>query len=248
MDHFTPQPDLSLQLPRDMYYQLIHTLCAALPPPVSSSPEDRTRRDNAAIAQIACLLPANADEANLAAQYVAASAQALDCLRLAREHPSDAPVALKCTAQSANMMRQARGARSLLMRAQAQREKREADNASLDKAAWLEHCTVGLMADALRRTAPAPVAEPPPPQSAPLAPLQAEPQPDPVADAEQYAISHPRRAALIRSLGCLPDTVVPGLDPTTDPPPPEVLHAIVAGTTPILRALDSPAEASAGAG
>jgi hypothetical protein len=51
MDHFSPQPDLSLRLPRYMYYQVIHTLCGSLPPPVSASPEDRTRRDNAAIAQ-----------------------------------------------------------------------------------------------------------------------------------------------------------------------------------------------------
>ncbi len=188
-----------------MYYQLIHTLCGSLPPPVTNSPEDRTRRDNAAIAQVACLLPANADEADLAVQYVAASAQALDCLRLARENPSDVPRVLKCTAQSASMMRQARGARSLLMRVQAVRQKREADNASLDKAAWLEHCTIGLMADALGRTVPAPIAEPPPPQPAPIAPEAAQPRPAPLADAEQHAIIHPRRAALIRSLGRLPD-------------------------------------------
>jgi hypothetical protein len=74
---------------------------------------------------------------------VAAGAQALDCLRLARENPSDAPLALKCTARFASMMRQARSARSLLMRVQAQRRKREADNASLDKAAWIEHCAIG---------------------------------------------------------------------------------------------------------
>jgi len=52
---------------------------------------------------VACLLPANADEANIAAQYVAASAQALDCLRLARRSPSDEVLALKCTAQAASM-------------------------------------------------------------------------------------------------------------------------------------------------
>jgi len=51
MDQFAPQPDLTLQLPRDMYYQLIHTICASLPPPITNSPEDRVRRDNAAIAQ-----------------------------------------------------------------------------------------------------------------------------------------------------------------------------------------------------
>ena len=65
-----PTPDLTLQLPRDTYYQLVHTLCASLPPPVTDTPEDLARRDNAAIAQVASLLPANADEANLAVHLV----------------------------------------------------------------------------------------------------------------------------------------------------------------------------------
>jgi hypothetical protein len=134
MDH-PEQPDFTLQLTRDMYYQLVHTLRGSLPPPVTNSPEDEIRRDNAAISKVASLLPANGEEADLAAQFVAASAQALDCLRLAREHPADTPRILKCTAQAANMMRQSRGARSLLLRVQADRRKREADNVSLDKAA-----------------------------------------------------------------------------------------------------------------
>jgi hypothetical protein len=232
MDQFAPQPDLSLQLPRDMYYQLIHTICGSLPPPVTNSPEDRARRDNAAIAQIACLLPANADEANIAAQYVAASAQALDCLRLARAYPSDEVLAMKCTAQAASMMRQARGARSLLMRVQAQHEKREADNASLDKAAWIEHCAIGLMADALGRNASVPMPE-----------QDAEPQPDLAAEAEQYAVDYPHRAALIRAQGGLTSTVMAELDPAIAPPSPALVQAIVTGSSPILRALDKPVEA-----
>ena len=44
-------PDLTLQLPRDMYYQLVHTLGGSLPPPVTNSPKHEIRRDNAAIAQ-----------------------------------------------------------------------------------------------------------------------------------------------------------------------------------------------------
>jgi hypothetical protein len=44
-------PDLSLQLHRDAYFQLIHTLRTSLPPPVTDTPEDLARRDNAAIAQ-----------------------------------------------------------------------------------------------------------------------------------------------------------------------------------------------------
>ena len=122
-------PNLTLRLPRDMYYQMLHELLGALPPPVTDSPEDRIRRDNAAIAQVASMLPANAEEANIAAQFVGANAQALDCLRLAHLHEQDLPRSLQCTAQAGNMMRQARGARSLLMRVQAARQKREANAA-----------------------------------------------------------------------------------------------------------------------
>src|SRR5487761_2338316 len=188
-------PDLTLQLPRDMYYYLVHTLCAALPPPIPDTPEERVRRDNGAIAQVASVLPANADEATLAVQYVAAAAQALVCQRLAQAHAADTKLAMQCNAQAASMMRQSRGARSLLMRVQAQRHKREKDAAALEAAAWTEHTAIGLMADALNRTPPAPLAEPPPPPPAPAPVEEAAPQPDPIAEAEQYAIFYPGRAA-----------------------------------------------------
>jgi hypothetical protein len=82
-----PQPhDPTALLLRDTYYQLVHTLRASLPPPVTDTPEDLARRDNAVIAQVACLLPVNADEAILAVQYVAANAGVLECLRLVQEH------------------------------------------------------------------------------------------------------------------------------------------------------------------
>ena len=223
-------PNLTLQLPRDIYYQIVHALRGALPPPVNDTQEDLVRRDNAAIAQVACLLPANADEVALAAQYVAANARALECLHLAHHHDAANPsLALQCTAQAACMMRQARGARSLLLRVQAQRQKRELDPASLDRAAWIEHCAIGLMAHALGRPPPAPTAEPPPPPDEP------EPQPAPAteAEAEQHAIFFPPRAALNRSLGGLPAKC------DVDPPPPDLVHAIVTGTTPTLCALDA---------
>ncbi|HXA26082.1 MAG TPA: hypothetical protein VNW90_27690 [Acetobacteraceae bacterium] len=228
-----PEPlDLTLQLPRDTYYQVIHTLRGSLPPPITDSPEDLVRRDNAAMAQVAALLPAGADEANLAATYVAANAQAMECLRLVRKYHGDPNFILKCTAHSASMMRQARATRSLLLRVQAERRKREADNAATDRAAWTEYCAIGLMAQALGRAPPAAMAEPPPPE-APSPDEEQVPQPDPVAEAEQYAIIYPRRAALIRSLGGLPDR------PDFGPPPPELVHAIVTGSTPHLRALDA---------
>jgi hypothetical protein len=152
----------------------------------------------------------------------------MDCLRLARDHAADPACVLKCTAQSASMMREARGARSLLLRVQAARQKREANSAATDAAAWIEHCAVGLMADALGREPPAPMAAPQPPP---------EPEPEPedefrtLTEAEQYAVIYPRRAAVIRSLGGLPGK------PDFDPPPPELVDAIVTGSSTVLRAL-----------
>ncbi len=136
MDPNPEPPDHTLLLPRDTYHHLIHTLRAALPPPITDTPEDPgsspgqalVRRDNAAMAQVSALLPATADEANLAVTYVAAGAQAMECLRLARQYPGDPNFVLNCTAQAAGMMRQARATRSLLLRVQAERGKRGADN------------------------------------------------------------------------------------------------------------------------
>ena len=151
---------------------------------------------------------------------VAASAQALDCQRLSRQYPNDPELIQKCTAQSASMMRQARSWRALLQRVQAAREKREADATVRDAAAHTEHRALSLMAEAL--------AHPPPPPAQPQTP-----DPDPIAEPERYAILHRKRAALIRSLRRLPDKLDIG------PMRPDVLHAIITGTTSILRSLDT---------
>jgi hypothetical protein len=135
------------------------------------------------------------------------------------------------------MMRQARGFRSLLLRVQAARQKREANATTLDKAAWIEHCAIGLLAQGLGRSPPPPIDEPEPPPMPDPQPDEGPPQPDLQAEAEQYAIIYPRRAAQIRASR--------GLPPRCDfgPPSPELVHAIVTGDSPTLRALDSPAEA-----
>ena len=89
------------------------------------------------------------------------------------------------------------------------------------------------MAEALGRAPVAPTAEPEP-EPAPV-PTPAPETDDPFAlltEAEQYAVIYPRRAALIRSLGGLPDKCDFG------PPAPELVHAIVTGAGPTLRALD----------
>jgi hypothetical protein len=56
---------------------------------------------------------------------------------------------------------------------------------------------------------------------------------DIATEADQYALRHRKRAALIRRLGRLPDHVDCG------PMPPELLAAIVSGDSPILQALDA---------
>ena len=243
MDTPPQSPDPTLLLPRDSYYQLIHTLRAALPPPVIDSPEDLARRDNAAIAHVASLLPATADEASVAAQLVAANAAAMDCLRLAQEHRGDPKLFLKSNAMAISMMRQAQTARTLLQRVQAERQRLAADGAATDKAAWTEYCAIWLMTDALGGARPAAVAEPPPPAAQPQA---EEPVADPNAEAEQYAILHPQLAAHIYALGGLPETVMPGLDPTINPPAPELVQAIITGNSPALRALDTSARQQSG--
>jgi hypothetical protein len=224
-----PNPaDRTLRLSRDLYYQIVHELRGALPAPVTDTAEDRARRDNSMIARVASLLPETPDEVILASQYVAASAQALDCLRLLRLHRADAALAMKLSAQSASMMRQSRGARGQLLRVQAERAKREADPAARDKAARVEHAAISVMADALALNPPVPMAAPQPP---PLPAPGPDDIPHTLTEAEKYALAHPSRAALIRSLGRLPKKLDGG------PMPPGLVHDIVHGASPILQAL-----------
>jgi hypothetical protein len=175
---------------------------------------------------VASLLPASADEANLAAQYVVASAHAIECLRLAQEHRGNPTIFLKCGGQADRAQRQARGFRAMLLRVQAERRKRETDNAATDRAAWTEYCAIGLMADALGRAPLAAMAEPPPaPDPVREAEPKADPQADIAAEADFHAAVHPQRAARIRVLGGRPAKLDFG------PPSSEIVHAIVTGTS-----------------
>ncbi len=193
-------------LPADTYYQLVHSLCLTLPRPLTDSPEDRARRDHSAIARIAALCPANAAEADVAAQHVAASEQWKDSLRLAQEADTTSYWAQKCRAQANSMMRQANSALRLLLRMQAAREKREKTQEARDRAAWTEHCAILLMTQALSsQPNPAAIAKPPTP--APKS--QSEPKPVdkprsyPVAAAQPDEAVSPQRAALLRLMETL---------------------------------------------
>jgi hypothetical protein len=168
----------------------------------------------------------------------ATSAHAIECLRLAQEHRGNLTAFLRCEARADSMQRQARGFRTMLLRVQAERRRRETDNAAtepgrLDRA--LRHRPNG---DALGRAPLAAMAEPPPdPDPVREAEPTAEPQADIAAEADYYAAVYPQRAALIRALGGLPETVMAGLDPAIGPPSSEMVHAIVTGTSPVLQAL-----------
>src|SRR3981081_955736 len=87
-----PQPALDLSTP--LYCQLVYTLTSLLPPPLDDTPEAPHARHRAAIAKVAALLPVNANEIDLAAQCIAARAQAEDVLRLLRQHHGDISLAL----------------------------------------------------------------------------------------------------------------------------------------------------------
>ena len=241
------QADLHDRLAADAYYHLVRTLCLALPPPPTDSPDALAQRNHAAIAGVAALCPANAAEANLAAQFVAATEQWKDCLRLA-QLPETAPeLAAKCRAQALSMMREVKSVLRLLLRLQEVRGKRDADNTACNRAARTEHCAIGLMAEALA-AAPAAaqarpaIAEPPAPESQSKAkPMSAaarraalELAPDMIAAAERYAATYPERAAYIRRTGKMP----PGDVRYFDPPEATLAGALIGGRTPALAALD----------
>jgi hypothetical protein len=236
MDHIPnpQQPDLALQLPADVYYRVVHDLRAHLPPPEIDTPEEIARRDNAAIAKVAALLPVTAAEADLARQAVSASTYAADCLRLARQYRDDPKPYLQSLAQSASQQRQSMRALTLLQRMQAERRRQDADAALAGTNAWTEHIALSYMAAALDRPPLRPPAtpEPSPPSSPPTPAEPAEPQADPVAEADFYARLHPRRTAEIRRLGGLPSPCIYG------PPEEPVLRQLVHGRSPTLLALD----------
>jgi hypothetical protein len=247
--------DLGLQLPADAYWHLVHTLRLTLPPPGDPGhppgPEDLLRRDRAAIARVA--------EADLAAQFVAASEQWKECLRLAQAPETTPDWAGKCRAQALAMMRQANATLRLLLRLQQARRKLEGDNAAGDRLAWTEHCALGLMAEALAQppaaataTAQADRAQADRAQAdgaqadraqadgeqaaaakIPAGPDEAEAEL--VAAAERYAAAYPERAAQIRRTGRLPHDVR-----HFSPPEAALARALVSAHTPALAALDGP--------
>jgi hypothetical protein len=156
-----PTTDLSTHL----YYQLVYTLTDLLPPPIDNSPEALYTRNRAAIAKVAALLPVNANEVDLAAQCIAARAQAEDILRLLRQHAGDIELVMRLNAQYGSMVRTSLSVLGRLTRIQALRQKREAIEGTANQDAWAMHVAqqsmLGVLdADAARLQATLPEAAP----------------------------------------------------------------------------------------
>jgi hypothetical protein len=148
METFSPpQPAIDLSAP--LYYQLVYTLTDLLPPPLDDSPEALHDRNHAAIAKVAALLPVNANEADLAAQCIAARAQAEDMLRLLRQHAGDIGLVIRLNAQYGSMLRTSLSVHGRLMRVQALRHKREAIDGAANQDAWTQHVAERFMVGVL---------------------------------------------------------------------------------------------------
>jgi len=223
-----PMHDL---LPAQVYRELKSKLRDNLPAPPSGDPADVERRLHSAIAEIAAYAPAGAAELNLARRHVEAAEAADECLRRAYQADREnSPDAMKRHAQAASYMRQAQGYHTRLIRLQNERRKLEKDPRAASRAAWTEHCTIGLLAedDPLESPSPQPAAAPPPAPEPPPPPEE----PTPLTEAEHYATLYPERAAQIRHFGC----ILPDLD--FDPPDPDLEHALITAQGPIFTNLD----------
>lgn len=194
----TTQPGLHPARVTPDYYQLIHILTRDLPKPLDDSPEALYARNQAAVERVAALLPVNANESSLAALSVAARAQAEDLMRLLRVHDGEIQIIMKLNAQYVAMSRTSLSAQNQLLRVQALRHKREANDTAREADGWTKLVAEGSMRQALdvgplsavpaaEPAAPEPAAEkPPPPAVAPAAlaapkPVHTEAPPPPPA-------------------------------------------------------------------
>jgi hypothetical protein len=171
------QPPQTIDLATPLYYQLVYTLTDLLPPPLDDTPAALRARNHAAIAKVAALLPVNANEADLAAQCIAARAQAEEMLRLTRQNADDIGLVMRLNAQYTSMVRTSLAAHARLMRVQAVRQNREAIEGAANQDAWAQH-----IAERSMLTVVNPDAEPHPP-------AWPEPAPTPEENKIQHHVS-----------------------------------------------------------
>ena len=165
----SPPPRSAIDLMPALYYQLIHTLTALLPPPLDDTPAALRARDLTAIAKVASLAPVNADEADIAAHCIASRAQAEDVLRLVHKHDHDSALVAKLNRQYASMMRLWLAVHARLRRVQSERRKRDANPATANEDAWARYIAERSMLDVVLAQPDAEPVEPVRPQQAPVA-------------------------------------------------------------------------------
>ena len=214
------------------YREYFAEICRGLPPLPGEDPEARAARLKSAMDAVVALNPSNAFEARLAVRIVSTDAHAADALRSAALAAADDPWEVRrCRSQAASMARASDAALRSLLRIQAAREKQLAamHPAAMDRAGyWFKEASV-----------PGPDRDPDPAPPPPHAEAQAEPVRDIEAEADMYAIMYPDRTARIRAAGGLP----PKLD--FGPPDPELVEAVVHGSSPRSRGRSVPQGATA---
>ncbi len=164
-----PPPRSAIDLMPALYYQLIHTLTALLPPPLDDTPAALRARDLTAVAKVASLAPVNADEADIAAHCIASRAQAEDVLRLVHKYDHDPALVGKLNRQYASMMRLWLSVHARLRRAQSERRKRDANPETANEDAWARYIAERSMLDVVLAQPGAEPAEPMRPHRAPVA-------------------------------------------------------------------------------
>ena len=113
-------PDLSASIVSHVLTDLVR----ALPLPIPDTPENRTARDDKAIAALAALQPRDAAEMMFAVNIIVFEAQALECVRLGQDPATDAHTAGRCRTLGESMLRDVRMQRRGLTRQQARNEAR----------------------------------------------------------------------------------------------------------------------------
>jgi hypothetical protein len=208
--------------------EIFASLCRALPRLVVDTPDNRASRDEFAMDAVTALHPTDALEAKLAMDIVIADAQASESFRLADECRADIDTATRCRNLGKALLNEMRSLLRDYRRLQAEREKALAEMhpAAMERAGyWFRDASVPV---------PPPEPEPaePPRSAEPATSASAAVDFSALTEAEQYALIYPDRAARIRAEGGLPAQLDYG------PPEPDIVEALVHGTSPVLRALE----------
>jgi hypothetical protein len=217
-------PNVPDTLARYIYAQL----CIMLPPPHENTPEAIQLRDERAAIAVAHLLPANAAEAEVAVQIVAAQFHARDALGTAACPGLEEERIQRCRAQAARMIREANSSIRILLRMQTERAKAEEamHPAAMERAGyWFKSITVpehSTPDNQSSNPAPTPGGSAPRPEYGAMTP------------AERYATLYPDRTAQRLASGGTSTRL------NFAPPDPSVVSELLSSTSPLVRALWQP--------